>query len=152
MGLQTATSIGGHHDQDQSHIVDDNDDKQRKSCKLHWGIKRPQVQYQQQKLRWPFSCCKSRCAVPSKYRAAAAENQVGKQPLGIRIPTEPPPVTSEQHTVGLRQHPSGLSSGQGKQLLQLGGPAGTLRISIWRVCHRQHGIMMITVRLITSQP
>ena len=47
-----------------SHIVDDNDDKQRKSCKLHWGIKRPQVQYQQQKPRWTFSCCKSRCAVP----------------------------------------------------------------------------------------
>jgi hypothetical protein len=51
------------------------------------------------------------------HRAAAAENQVGKPPgeLGIRIPTEPPPVTTEQHTVGLRQHPSGLSSGQGKQ-------------------------------------
>ena len=48
------------------------------------------------------------------HRAAAPENQVGNPPLGIRIPTEPPPVTSEQHTVGLSQHPSqaGLSSGQ----------------------------------------
>ena len=47
-------------------------------------------------------------------RAAAAENQVGQPPLGIWIPTEPPSVTSKQHTVGLSQHPSGLSSGQGK--------------------------------------
>ena len=49
------------------------------------------------------------------HRAAAVENQVGNPPLGIQIPTEPAPVTSEQHTVGLSQHPSGLSSGQAKQ-------------------------------------
>ena len=50
------------------------------------------------------------------HRAAAAANQVGKPPgeLGIRIRTEPPPVTSKQHTPGLSQHPSGLSSGEGR--------------------------------------
>ena len=48
----------------------------------------------------------------------AAENQAGKPlgELGIRIHTEPPPVTmpmsSEQHTAGLSQHPSGLACGQ----------------------------------------
>ena len=47
--------------------------------------------------------------------AAAAANRVGNPPLGIRIHTKPPPVTSEQYTAGLSQHPSGLSSGQGKQ-------------------------------------
>ena len=79
--------------------------------------------------------------------------------LGIRIHTdlelEPPPVTPEQYTSGLSQHPSGLPSrtqvGKGS-LIKPGGPVRALRISIWRVCHRQHGIMMITMalRLITS--
>ena len=35
--------------------------------------------------------------------------------IGGHHDQELPPVTSEHHTVGLRQHPSGLSSGQGKQ-------------------------------------
>ena len=100
------------------------------------------------------------------HRAAAAENQVEKPPgelhygnVGVRIRTEPPPIIPPHPNStqwGLVSIALDCQAGKGN-LMQLGGPAGALGISIWWVCHRQHGIMimMITMRLIciiTSQP
>ena len=152
MGLGAARHTGGHYDQVQDHTTGTG--KQRKTCTLHWGIKRPQVQYQQQKLqlRWSFSCFKTRCAAPyigqqqQQQQKIRWEGHLENHALGSTQSRVPSHLNSTQWgLVSIPVKPK-LSSGQGKLNTTRRARGGS------GVCHRQDEIMMIAVRLITSQP